>query len=142
MLRNKSKPFTSYLDFVAAPCRRPPYLSANIRHLFFLFLFLSHTLICGAVQSQETTSADFIKIDYNAPGRPFPHIWEDMFGSGRSVLSLQENYRDDLRKLKSVADVKYIRFHDIFHDDVGIYNEDKDGNPIYNFTRADQIYDG
>jgi hypothetical protein len=31
-----------------------------------------------------------IVIDATAPGRPLPHFWERMFGSGRAVLSLRE----------------------------------------------------
>jgi xylan 1,4-beta-xylosidase len=87
--------------------------------------------------SQET-----IDIDAQAPARPFPHFWEQMFGSGRAILSLRESYRDDLRAVKKVADFRYVRFHAIFHDEVGVYNEDEHGNPVYNFSYVDQIYDG
>ena len=65
-----------------------------------------------------------------------------MFGSGRAILSLRESYRDDLRAVKAVADFRYVRFHAIFHDEVGVYNEDEHGNPVYNFSYVDQIYDG
>ena len=27
-------------------------------------------------------------------------------------------------------------------DEVGVYNEDEHGNPVYNFSYVDQIYDG
>ena len=36
---------------------------------------------------QAGNSSETITIDANAPARPFPHIWEQMFGSGRAVLS-------------------------------------------------------
>jgi xylan 1,4-beta-xylosidase len=107
-----------------------------------IFLFLVLSIFLPALAAEEYVQKESIDIDYRSPAKPFPHIWENMFGSGRSVLSLQENYREDLRKLKTVADVKYIRFHDIFHDDVAVYDEDKNGIPVYNFTRVDQIYDG
>ncbi len=35
-----------------------------------------------------------------------------------------------------------MRFHAIFHDEVGLYDEDANGQPIYNFSYVDQIYDG
>jgi xylan 1,4-beta-xylosidase len=85
---------------------------------------------------------DSISIDADAPAHPFPHYWEQMFGSGRAVLSLRESYRNDLREVKQATDFKYVRFHAIFHDDVGIYDEDKRGNAVYNFSYVDQIYDG
>ena len=65
-----------------------------------------------------------------------------MFGSGRAILSLRQSYRDDMREVKRVTDFRYVRFHNILHDEVGVYNEDKQGNPVYNFTYVDQIYDG
>src|SRR3954470_8245076 len=90
--------------------------------------------ICGA---QET-----IRVDAQAPATPFPHFWEQMFGSGRAILALRESYREDVRAVKKVADFRYVRFHAIFHDEVGVYNEDEHGNPVYNFAYVDQIYDG
>ena len=89
------------------------------------------------VLAQET-----IDIDAQAPAKPFPHFWEQMFGSGRAILSLRESYREDMRAVKKVADFRYVRFHAIFHDEVGAYNEDEHGNPVYNFAYVDQIYDG
>jgi xylan 1,4-beta-xylosidase len=85
---------------------------------------------------------DEIQIDATAPATPFPHFWEQMFGSGRAILTLRESYRDDLRAVKQITDFKYVRFHAILHDEVGVYNEDQHGNPVYNFSYVDQIYDG
>ncbi|MBV8114757.1 MAG: glycosyl hydrolase family 39 [Silvibacterium sp.] len=83
-----------------------------------------------------------VEIDAAAPATPFPHFWEQMFGSGRANLTLRESYRDDLRAVKQVADFRYVRFHAILHDENGVYNEDEHGNPVYNFAYVDQIYDG
>jgi xylan 1,4-beta-xylosidase len=65
-----------------------------------------------------------------------------MFGSGRAILSLRESYRQDLRDVKKITGMQYIRFHAIFHDEVGLYDEDAQGNPVFNFSYVDQIYDG
>ncbi|MGH9455610.1 MAG: GH39 family glycosyl hydrolase, partial [Terriglobia bacterium] len=83
-----------------------------------------------------------ISINAQAPTHPFPHYWERMFGSGRATLSLRESYRQDLRAVKAATDFEYIRFHGIFDDDTGIYEEDAQGNAVYNFSYVDQIYDG
>src|SRR5664279_3578994 len=83
-----------------------------------------------------------VEIDAQAQATPFPHFWEHMFGSGRAILSLRESYREDVRAVKQVADFHYVRFHAIFHDEVGVYTEDEHGNPVYNFAYVDQIYDG
>jgi len=65
-----------------------------------------------------------------------------MFGSGRAVLTLRDSYRSDLREVKKITDSGYVRFHAIFHDEVGFCGEDAKGQPIYNFSYIDQIYDG
>jgi xylan 1,4-beta-xylosidase len=91
----------------------------------------------GRSNAQET-----VKIDASGPTTPFPHFWETMFGSGRAILSLRESYREDLRAVKQVTEFRYVRFHAILHDEVGVYNEDEHGNPVYNFTYVDEIYDG
>ncbi len=49
-------------------------------------------------------AAETIQLDARAPGKPFPHFWEQMFGSGRAILSLRQSYRDDLREVKSATD--------------------------------------
>jgi xylan 1,4-beta-xylosidase len=83
-----------------------------------------------------------VPIDARAQSTPFPHFWEQMFGSGRAILTLRDSYREDLRAVRQVTDFKYVRFHAILHDEVGVYNEDQHGNPVYNFSYVDQIYDG
>ena len=83
-----------------------------------------------------------ILVDDNASSHPFPHYWEKMFGSGRAILSLREDYRRDLRSTKEITDFEYVRFHAIFHDEVGIYSEDGEGHPVYNFSYVGEIYDG
>ncbi len=85
---------------------------------------------------------EVIAIDANAALKPFPHFWEQVFGSGRAVLSLRESYRDDLRATKQITDLKYVRFHAVLDDELGVYDEDAQGNPIYNFSYVDQAYDG
>ena len=90
----------------------------------------------------QATTPETITIDAHAAAKPFPHFWEQMFGSGRAVLSMRESYREDLRQVKQITDFRYVRFHAIFHDEVGVYTEDRQGKPVYNFDYVDQIYDG
>ncbi len=83
-----------------------------------------------------------VVIDAQATGRAFPHFWEIMFGSGRAVLSLRDSYRRDLRLVHQATGFQYVRFHAIFHDEIGLYDEQPDGKPVYNFSYVDQVYDG
>jgi xylan 1,4-beta-xylosidase len=105
-------------------------------------------LVCGllililGVSAHSQSSTQQIVIDVNAAATPFPHFWEQMFGSGRAILSLRENYRKDLREVRKATDFRYVRFHAIFHDEVGVYSQDDHGQAVYNFSYVDQIYDG
>lgn len=93
--------------------------------------------IAAEAHAQET-----IHIDASATTSPLPHFWEHMFGSGRAILSLREDYRNDLRAVKQVTDFRYVRFHAILHDEAGVYNENEHGDAVYNFAYVDQIYQG
>jgi xylan 1,4-beta-xylosidase len=97
---------------------------------------LGLSISMGACWAQQIT------IDAQASASPFPHFWEEAFGSGRAILTLRESYRNDLVAVKEATDFHYVRFHAIFHDEVGVYNEDDRGNPVYNFSYVDEIYDG
>ena len=101
-----------------------------------LLLALQPALAQTNVEHQEIT------VDASAAAHPFPHFWEQMFGSGRAILSLRESYRRDLSDVKQITDFRYVRFHAIFHDEVGLYDEDAAHHPVYNFSYVDQIYDG
>lgn len=97
-----------------------------------------------ALSTTPSTTPSTLAIEFSAqaPGHPFPHFWEKMFGSGRAILSLRESYRRDLREVRQITGFDYVRFHAIFHDEVGVYDESPDGKPVYNFSYVDQIYDG
>ncbi|HEY6446275.1 MAG TPA: glycosyl hydrolase family 39 [Acidobacteriaceae bacterium] len=93
-------------------------------------------------RSQQPAAQETIAVDAHAAGTPFPHFWEEMFGSGRANLSMRANYRTDLRLVKKVTDIQYVRFHAILDDENGVYSEDAQGRPVYNWSYVDQIYDG
>jgi len=93
-------------------------------------------------QANPASRTEAITINAQASSHPFPHYWEKMFGSGHAILSLRQSYRRDLKAVKHVTDFQYVRFHGIFDRDVGLYSENSQGQPEYNFTNVDQIYDG
>jgi len=122
-------------------------LSCSAARIALLYIFVISTALSGhAAHAQAIAQArenmEAVEIDANAAGHPFPHFWEKMFGSGRAILTLRGSYRDDLRETKRITGFDYVRFHAIFHDEVGFYDEDESGKPVYNFSYIDQIYDG
>jgi len=107
-----------------------------------LAVLLTSGLNGPEINAQLHPPSDAIVIDAEAASHPFPHFWEKMFGSGRAILSLRDSYRRDLRTVKQITDFQYVRFHGIFHDEVGVSDEDRQGRAAYNFSYVDQIYDG
>jgi len=92
--------------------------------------------------SPRTFAQETVVVDTQGPHTHFPHFWEQMFGSGRANLSMRANYRADLHVVKQITDLHYVRFHAILHDENGVYSQDAQGNPVYNWSYVDQIYDG
>jgi xylan 1,4-beta-xylosidase len=128
----------------------------TLRRPTFTALLLALTL-SPAVLAQSPSDSQPINITVNTrdAGTPFPHFWEQTFGSGRAVLSLRESYRDDMRTVKTSIGFDEVRFHGIFMDDVGLYDPNattqnpgqaaqkaQPGQSPYNFSYVDQIYDG
>ena len=92
--------------------------------VLWLGLIVLLSLLQVAPLPAQAQGDDVIVVDGKAPGHPFPHFWEQMFGSGRAILSLRESYRSDLRDVKQITGFEYVRFHAIFQDEVGVYDED------------------
>lgn len=117
-----------------------------IRHVFrrFSALFAALVLLAGlasAVRMQGQTQ-ETVTVDTHAAATPFPHFWEQMFGSGHAILSLRSSYRHDLRAVKKVTEFRYVRFHGILDEEVGVYTVNDQCKPVYNFAYVDEIYDG
>ena len=119
-------------------------------------LLLASSLLSTALASAQAqpSAAETITIDAHAPATPFPHFWEQTFGSGRAVLSLRQSYRDDMRTVKQATGFRAVRAHGIFHDEIGLFDPNaqykdpglaatkiEQASP-YNFSYVDQIYDG
>lgn len=93
----------------------------------------------AATNSDDTVR---LQIDATAKGTPLPHFWEQVFGSGRAVLALRDDYRKDVEAVKQATGFSYIRFHGIFDRDMGVAWRDAQGKLHFNFSYVDQVYDG
>lgn len=82
-----------------------------------------------------------IKIDIKSQCKVYDRAVFKCIGSCRAYLALREDYREHLRLVQKEIGFEYIRFHGIFGNDVGIYNEYPEGNIWYNFQNTDKIFD-
>jgi xylan 1,4-beta-xylosidase len=102
----------------------------------------------GSVQARAQAAAasaasaqEEITVLADAPAKPFPHFWEKMFGSGRANLVMRADYQKDLRTAKRATEFQYVRFHAILDDENDVYSENAQGQPLYNWSYVDRIYD-
>lgn len=82
-----------------------------------------------------------IEIDASGAGKPFHHSWEQAFGSDRADMVLTESYLRNADRTRQATDFRYVRFHGIFDDTMGIMAPDADGHMHYNFRKVDAVYD-
>lgn len=115
--------------------RRGVYLGLA---LISVVMLLEPTHVAGA---RGGAPSEDVQLSADGSVTPLPHFWETMFGSGRAILSLRDSYRQDLRAVKAATGFRYVRFHNILHDEVGlVYREHERFR--YDFSYVDEIYDG
>ncbi|MBA4142705.1 MAG: beta-xylosidase [Nitrosospira sp.] len=71
---------------------------------------------------------------------PLAHSWEHTVGSGRALLAMRADWREQLLRAHTELGFRHVRFHGVLDDDMGTlicYNE----KPLYSFFNADQIND-
>jgi xylan 1,4-beta-xylosidase len=62
-------------------------------------------------------------------------------GAGRANEGLRADWQAQLATTQQEIGFRYIRFHGLLDDDMGVYKEDAEGNPRYNFQYIDTLYD-
>jgi len=68
-------------------------------------------------------------------------MFKECIGAGRANEGLRADWQQQLAVVKKECDFKYIRMHGLLTDDMGVYREDRKGNPEYNFQYIDALYD-
>lgn len=82
-----------------------------------------------------------VTIDYQVIDGPLSRSMLRCVGAGRAHEGLRADWQAQLKLVKEECGFEYLRFHGIFHDDMGVYKEDKDGYPLYNWQYVDMLYD-
>lgn len=82
-----------------------------------------------------------INIDINKEKGTLSTTFNQCIGAGRAYEGLGKQWQNQLRQVKKDCDFKYIRFHGLLNDEMGIYREDAKGNAIYNWKKMDELFD-
>ena len=97
---------------------------------FWLMMLLLVTLTCRAQV-----------IDVSQKGERFEHFWSVGTCAGRANEGLRTSWVEQLKLAKQHCGFQYLRMHGLFDDDMFVYFEDKNGNPVYNWQYVDEVYD-
>ena len=110
-------------------------MSTALKSIFACLLALSGMLTAG-----EASTSRQIEVDYQVVKGPNSRMEAVCVGAGRAAELLRETALKQLREVHQECGFKYLRFHGVFHDELGIFAE---GVPkgSYNFQYIDQIYD-
>ncbi|MFG1694248.1 beta-xylosidase [Nonomuraea sp. NPDC049309] len=80
----------------------------------------------------------------------FPHVWSACIGAGRANEALRADWQRQFAEVAAALNVKYVRFHGLFHDDMFVYRESYGGgfgpdsplpSPVYTFSYVDKVFD-
>jgi xylan 1,4-beta-xylosidase len=112
-------------------------------HLFIVLL----SLFVNSVSAQNNNPYNsvlperVINLDFNKVKGSFNTMFKECIGAGRANEGLRADWQQQLAYVKKKCGFKYIRMHGLLTDDMGVYKEDKKGNPEYNFQYIDVLYD-
>jgi xylan 1,4-beta-xylosidase len=101
-----------------------------------LMLALPLTLIAA-----QTPTARVIDADLSKPRGAMSRMYNFCVGAGRANEGLRADWQRQLRRARTECGFRYLRFHGLFCDDMGVYQEDKQGRPVYNWQYVDELFD-
>ena len=82
-----------------------------------------------------------VDIDAQRVRGPLDTFFNACVGAGRANEGLRADWQRQLRYAKEQLGFRYLRMHGLLHDDMGVYFEDRDGKPVYNWQYIDELYD-
>jgi Beta-xylosidase len=107
-------------------------------------------LTCFAISSafaqskpskKQEPASRVINIDYKMIKGPLNTMYKECVGAGRANEGLRADWQQQLAYVKKECGFKYIRMHGLLTDDMGVYKEDKNGKPQYNYMYVDVLFD-
>ena len=106
-----------------------------------IFLFFGIFLFSLQNYFSQPANNRIISANFNEVKGKTNRFYREVVGAGRAAEGLRADWQRDLKIVHEECGFKYIRFHGLLHDEMGVYSEDKKGNPIYNFQYIDALYD-
>ena len=109
---------------------------------FYLFILTCMVSCSLFAQNAKTKSPErLINIDFSMEKGPLNTMFKECIGAGRANEGLRADWQQQLAYVKKECGFKFIRMHGLLTDDMGVYREDRKGNPEYNYMYVDVLFD-
>ncbi len=102
---------------------------------------LLNVFLLAATVALAQDKARVITVDVQQVKGQLNRSYRECVGAGRANEGLRADWQRQLRLVKQECGFKYIRFHGLLSDDMGVYREDKQGKPQYNYQYIDELFD-
>src|SRR5690349_17476137 len=112
----------------------------NYKWIGTVFALIASSLIAGAADESSLTNR-VITADMTDIKGPRSMTWQDCVGAGRVAEGLRGGWRQQLEDCQREIGFKYLRMHGLLQDELGVYSENPDGTPRYNWQYIDDVYD-
>ena len=99
-------------------------------------LLVIFSAVLPTLAQSRVISVDYRKV--KGPRNRFPQL---VVGAGRAAEGLRADWQRDLALVHRECGFQYVRFHGLLQDELGVYSEDRQGRPVYNFQYIDAVYD-
>ena len=110
-----------------------------IANMITLIIMVSFCI--NSVFAQSESPGRVITLDFNQVKGSMNMMFKECVGAGRANEGLRADWQQQLAYVHQECGFKYIRMHGLLTDDMGVYREDRNGNPEYNFQYIDVLYD-
>lgn len=88
----------------------------------------------------QSASPRTLTVDVSGPNKPRDRMAQFSIGSDFPATLGRPDSIAQLRTTQQEIGFRYIRFHNVFADQLGVYRE-VNGKPVYDWTRIDSLYD-
>ncbi len=105
-----------------------------------LFSNMASLIAYPIAADAQTSAARGITVDVSGPTKPRDRMAQLSIGSDFPGTLLRADSLAQLKTVQKELRFRYIRFHNVFADQLGVYRE-VNGKPVYDWTRIDSLYD-
>jgi len=98
-------------------------------------------IVAFSAAAQNKANERNIEAYSNQVQEPLSKSFNLCVGAGRANEGLRADWQRQLKLAHEQCGFRYIRFHGLLSDDMGVYSEDKNGKPVYNWQYIDELFD-